>query len=122
MQRCTAAAKGGTHSASPASGAFRASNGFDLIDNPLCTAEFLCDEEDESHVARDRAVGVVVVVEIVAESLEVAVKDDPDLLAVSIHDRRAGVAADDVGRREEVEHDAAVLAIAAEIFGILQID
>jgi hypothetical protein len=46
------------------------------VGDPFGTAELFGDEEDEADVAGDGAVGVVVVVEIVAEALEVAVENE----------------------------------------------
>ena len=59
--------------------------------------------DDRSRVDRDGPGDLVVVAEVEDQRLDVAVEDQADDFVVAVDDRAARVAADDVGRRDEVK-------------------
>ena len=74
-----------------------------LVDQPIGVVDGSQRLDDRPRVDRDGPGDPVVVAEVEDERLDVAVEDQADDLVVAVDDRAARVAADDVGRRDEVE-------------------
>ena len=66
---------------------------FEQVSRP---AELIGNKQNITYVDRDGSTLFSVIEKVIAEAFVIAIKDDPDLLATSVQNGTAGVAADDV--------------------------